>query len=182
MFKSATTSLLWRGILAAAIGLVSVAWPQVTVGALVILFAVYAFVHGATDAGRAFSSDRVGPVAGYLALALISLVAGVGALVWPGITALVLTIWIGAWAITTGVVDLVVAFRGNKIAGQRAMWALTGLVSIGFGVVLFIRPDLGALTLATLFGLFAIVYGVATIVSAIQARKADHQVGQLATR
>jgi uncharacterized membrane protein HdeD (DUF308 family) len=39
------------------------------------------------------------------------------------------------------------------------MWALGGLVSIALGVVLAIRPDLGAVTLTTVFGLFSIVYG-----------------------
>ena len=41
------------------------------------------------------------------------------------------------------------AFRRGEDAGQRVMWALGGLVSISLGVVLAIRPDLGAVTLAT---------------------------------
>src|SRR5215475_9867948 len=100
MFKSVSSSLLWRGLLAVAIGVISVAWPNITVGAFVILFAVYAFL--GTDTARAFSSDRAGPVIGYLLLALLSVAAGVAALVWPGITALVLTIWVAAWALVTG--------------------------------------------------------------------------------
>lgn len=61
---SLSTSLLWRGLLAVAIGIVSVAWPGVTVSALVVLFAVYAFIMVGTDVMRAFSSDRFGPVSG----------------------------------------------------------------------------------------------------------------------
>ncbi|MFR9778447.1 HdeD family acid-resistance protein [Micromonospora sp. MS34] len=181
MFKSLTTSLLWRGILAVVLGFVSVAWPQITVGALVILFAVYAFIASAADAAHAFSSDRAGPVAGYLLLAVLSLGAGLGALFWPGITALVLTVWIAVWAVITGVVEIVMAFRGDKIAGQRVLWALSGLVSVGFGVVLAIRPDAGALTLATVFGLFAIVYGISTIVVAVQAKMAGREARRLVT-
>ena len=49
---------------------------------------------------------------------------------------------------------------------------LSGLVSIALGVVLAIRPDIGALTLATVFGLFSIVYGVATITIGAQVRRA----------
>ena len=69
------------------IGIVSVAWPNITIGAFVILFAVYAFVLAVTDAFRAFSSDAAGPVFGYLFLALIAVVAGVTALAWPGVPA-----------------------------------------------------------------------------------------------
>src|SRR2546430_2634439 len=86
---SLSTSLLWRGLLAVAIGIVSVTWPGVTVGALVILFAVYAFIMAGTDTMRAFSSDRFGPVFGYVLLALLSGAAGVVALVWAGVAALV---------------------------------------------------------------------------------------------
>jgi hypothetical protein len=43
MSKSISTSLIGRGILAVAVGIIAIAWPSVTVLALVILFAVYAF-------------------------------------------------------------------------------------------------------------------------------------------
>jgi uncharacterized membrane protein HdeD (DUF308 family) len=178
MFKSVSTSLLWRGLLAIAIGVVSVAWPDITVGAFVILFAVYAFLAAGADLVRAFASDRVGPLAGYLLLAFLSLVAGMVALLWPGITALALTVWVAVWALVTGILEAAFAFRRDEPAGERAMWALSGLVSIALGVVLAIRPDIGALTLATVFGLFSIVYGVAALTLAAKAR----QVGQAAGR
>ena len=44
MLKSLSTSLIARGILAAVVGIIALAWPSVTVLALVILFAVYAFI------------------------------------------------------------------------------------------------------------------------------------------
>jgi uncharacterized membrane protein HdeD (DUF308 family) len=176
---SVSRSLLLRGLLAIVVGVVSVAWPGITVGAIVILFAVYAFIAAVTDTMRAFSSDRAGPVAGYLLLALLSVAAGVIALVWPGITALVLTVWVAAWALVTGVVEVALTFRQGATAGERAMWILGGLVSIALGVVLFIRPDVGALTLASVFGLFAIVYGVSAVVLSMQARKVAGSVHRL---
>ncbi|TCO19732.1 uncharacterized membrane protein HdeD (DUF308 family) [Kribbella steppae] len=178
---SISNSLLWRGLLAIVIGIVSVAWPNVTVGALVILFAVYAFIAAGWDAVAAFSSDRAGPVLGWLLLSLLSIAAGIVALVWPGITAIVLTVCVGVWAVVTGVVEMVVTFQGSKTAGERALWMLTGLVSVAFGVVLFIRPDIGALSLATVFGLYAIVYGVSGVVLSIHTRKAGAAAPQTAT-
>jgi uncharacterized membrane protein HdeD (DUF308 family) len=168
---SLSTSLLWRGLLAIAVGIVSVAWPDVTVGAFVIVFAVYAFIAAAMDSVIAFSSRRAGPVVGYLLLALISVAAGVVALIWPGITAFVLVIWIAAWALVTGIVEVVLAFRRGETAGERTLWAITGLVSVALGIVLFIRPDIGALSLATVFGLFSLVYGISALVLSFQARK-----------
>ena len=71
------------------------------------------------------------------------------------------------------------AFRTGERAGERAMWVLTGLVSIALGVVLAIRPDIGALTLATVFGLFSIVYGISTITIGAQVRRAGKTTDQL---
>ena len=62
MFKSLSTSMIWRGILAIAVGIIALAWPGVTVYALVILFAVYAFIAAGLQAMRAFSSRTAGPV------------------------------------------------------------------------------------------------------------------------
>ncbi|MBV9312667.1 MAG: DUF308 domain-containing protein [Pseudonocardia sp.] len=176
---SVSTALLWRGLLAIAIGIVSVVWPGITVAAFVILFAVYAFMVAVNDAARAFSSDRVGPVAGYLFLALLSLAAGVIAVLWPGITALVLTLWIAAWALVTGIMEVILAFWQGETVGERAMWGLGGLVSIALGVVLALAPGVGALSLATVFGLFSIIAGISALVLAAQVRRMRTTAGRL---
>lgn len=178
MFPSISSALLWRGLLAIVIGAVSMAWPGITVGAFVVLFAAFAFLRTVVEAAVAFRSDKGGAVAGHLVLSLLSLAAGVVALAWPGVTALVLTICVAAWALTTGAVEVAMAFRRREYAGRRAMWALGGLVSIGLGMALAIRPDLGAVTLAAVFGLFSIVYGVQALVLSATARR----IGTVARR
>ena len=90
--KSTSTSLIVLGILAVIVGIIAIAWPSVTILALVILFAVYAFMDAGLQAARAFSSRSAGPVFGHLLLALIGLAAGAVALAWPGSTAYVLVI------------------------------------------------------------------------------------------
>jgi len=170
MFKSMSTSLLWRGIAAIGVGVVSVAWPDITVGAVVILFAFYAFVTAGADAARAFASRDAGPVLGYLLLSGLSAAAGVLALVWPDITAMALTLCVSAWAFVSGALEVTLAFRRGAAAGERAFWMLGGLVSMAFGVVLAIRPDAGAVTLATVFGLFSIISGIQALVLSSQMR------------
>ncbi|RZU01866.1 uncharacterized membrane protein HdeD (DUF308 family) [Kribbella rubisoli] len=159
-------ALVWRGLLAIAIGVVSVVWPHITVGAFVILFAVYAFIAAGMDAVRAFTSGGAGGVVGNLLLSLLSLAAGVIALVWPGPTATVLTLIVGWWALFTGLVEIAMVFTSGRRAGERAWLILSGLISIVFGVALFIRPDLGALSLATVFGLYSIFFGISSLVVA----------------
>ena len=76
MFKSLSASLIARGILAVIVGIIALAWPSVTVLALVILFAVYAFIAAGLQAARAFSSRNASPVIGHLLLGLADLAAG----------------------------------------------------------------------------------------------------------
>src|SRR5437667_9549113 len=97
MFKSTSTSLILYGVLAIIVGIIAIAWPGVTILALVILFAVYAFIAAGLQAMRAFSSRSAGPVFGHLLLALVNLAAGVVALVWPKTNALVLAVNVAAW-------------------------------------------------------------------------------------
>ena len=176
MFKSLSTSLIAQGILALAVGVIALAWPSVTVLALVILFAVYAFIAAGMQAVRAFSSAKAGPVFGHLLLGLADLAAGVIALAWPGPTALVLVLIVGVWAVIAGLVEIAVAFGAGEPAGTRAMIILCGLVSVAFGVVLFASPGAGALTLALLFGLFNLIYGAWALVQGIALRHADKEL------
>jgi uncharacterized membrane protein HdeD (DUF308 family) len=171
MFKSLSTSLIARGVLAVIIGIVALAWPSVTVLALVILFAVYAFMAAGMEAVRGFSSRRAGPVLGHLLLGLVDLAAGVVALAWPGPTALVLVLIVGVWAVIAGLVEFFAAFQSGEPAGTRAMFILGGLATIAFGVVLCARPGLGALTLALLFGLFNLIAGSWALVQGIELRR-----------
>jgi uncharacterized membrane protein HdeD (DUF308 family) len=60
------------------------------------------------------------------------------------------------------------------------MWALTGLVSVALGVVLFIRPDIGALSLATVFGLFSVVYGICALILSAQVNRVGGTVREMA--
>jgi uncharacterized membrane protein HdeD (DUF308 family) len=172
MLKSLSTSLILRGILAFAVGIIALAWPSATVLALVVLFAVYAFIAAGLQALRAFSSRNAGPVVGHLLLGLLDLGAGVIALAWPAPTALVLVLIVGSWAVATGLFEIVAAFRAGQTAGTRALFILGGLVSVAFGAALFARPGMGAITLALLFGLFNLIYGAWTFVQGAELRQA----------
>ena len=173
--KSTSTSSILLGVLAVIVGIIAIAWPGVTILALVILFAVYAFMDAGLQAARAFSSRSAGPVFGHLLLALIGLAAGVVALVWPAPTAYVLVIVVAAWALVGGVVEVIAGFGSGETAGTRALFIVSGLVSVAFGILLFARPNVGAVTLALLFGLFSLFYGISRITLGVQLHQLHKQ-------
>ena len=176
MFRTVSTALILRGALAVIVGIVAIAWPGVTILALVILFAVYAFIDAGLQAVRGFSSATAGPVFGHLLLALIDLAAGATALAWPGPTALVLVLVVAAWSFAGGFLEIFAAFANGETAGTRALFIVAGLVSVAFGVVLFARPGVGAITLALLFGFFNLTYGTSQVVMGVQSRGAGRDL------
>jgi uncharacterized membrane protein HdeD (DUF308 family) len=93
------------------------------------------------------------------------------ALVWPGPTALVLTLIVGIWAFVGGCFEIFAGFGSGETAGTRTMFILTGLVWVAFGVVLFARPDIGAVTLALLFGLFSLISGATLVTRGVEIRR-----------
>jgi uncharacterized membrane protein HdeD (DUF308 family) len=101
------------------------------------------------------------------------------ALVWPSPTAFVLVIVVAAWALVGGLAEIFAGFASGETAGTRAMFIVAGLVSVAFGVVLFARPGVGAVTLALLFGLYSMIYGFSQITAGIQVRQVGTSVRSL---
>ena len=112
---------------------------------------------------------------------ILALAVGVIALAWPGPTALVLVLIVGAWAIIAGLAEFFAAFQSGEPAGTRVMFTLGGLVAIAFGVVLCARPGIGATTLALLFALFNLIAGAWMLAHGIELRKTGetlHSAGE----
>ena len=74
--------------------------------------------------------------------------------------------------------DVTVAL-GNTVSTRTTWPGRSGLVSFAFGVLLFARPGVGAVTLALLFGLYALIYGFSQITAGIQVRHLGSDVKSL---
>jgi len=96
--------------------------------------------------------------------------------VLTGPTVLVLVLVVAAWAFTGGLLEIFAAFADGETAGTRALFIVAGLVSVVFGLVLFARPGVGAITLALLFGLFELTYGFSQVVMGVQSRRAGRSL------
>jgi uncharacterized membrane protein HdeD (DUF308 family) len=170
VFKSASTALVLRGVLAIALGVVAIAWPGVTVLVLAAVFAAFAFAEAALQGVRALGDGEAGPLAGHLLLSVAGTAAGVVALAWPVPTALVLVLTAAIWAIAAGVLEFALACAPGLPAGTRALGILAGLLLVAFGGVVISRPGLGPATFALLFGLFALIFGTTQVIAGVQGR------------
>jgi uncharacterized membrane protein HdeD (DUF308 family) len=164
-------SLVIRGIFAILLGVITFVWPGITVAALVLLFGAYALVDGvmaiigAVRAAR--SHERWGAL---LIEGIAGIVAAAVTMAWPGITALTLVFVIAAWAIVTGVFELMAAVRLRKYITGEWLLALGGIASLVFGILLILAPVAGALVLALWVGAYTLVFGVLLIALGFRLR------------
>ena len=167
----ATSVLLLRGIVGIAAGLIVMLWPRVTLLFLVMLFGVYAFVDGLTNLsmGLRDTADR-GRSSVMFLQGMTGMLAGVLAFIWPNITTLVLVLWIAAWAIITGILEVAAAIRFRRELQREWILVLSGILSIGFGVLLVAFPAIGAVGLAWALGTYAVASGILLVAVAIRLR------------
>ena len=149
------------GAAAIAFGVLALVWPGVTVTVLVFLFGIYALVDGIGSLLAAWRhrGDLVHR-GHHLGEGLLALLIGVIALVWPDITALALIVLIALWALTTGIVEISLAVRLRRVITNEWWLALSGILSILVGIILLVRPGAGALAIAIVIGIYAILFGV----------------------
>jgi uncharacterized membrane protein HdeD (DUF308 family) len=103
--------LVFEGLLDIAVGIAAFLWPGLTVLAFVLLVAAWAIVSGALMAAAGFRLN-IDHGRWWLILGgLISLAYGALLIATPIIGAVVLTWWIGAYAIAFGISLIIFSFR-----------------------------------------------------------------------
>jgi len=164
------TMFLFRGIAAIVFGVLTLVWPKLTVLALVLLFGVFAIISGITVVAAALQNREEHGWGVLLFEGILWLLVGVVALIWPGVTALSFLYLLAAWAIITGILELVAPLSFPMSGGRGVLMALSGLVSIVFGIVIAVQPASGLLAVVWSIGIYAIVFGILHLVAYFEAR------------
>ena len=151
------------GVVSLVCGILAIAYPDVTLLAVGIIFGFYLLLAGVGDVASRALSAIVGVVA---------LIAGLICLRRPGDSLLALIAVLGIYLIVTGVARLVRAFASVEYRGWGIFAAIVDLI---LGILVLSWPDESLVTLAILFGISLIFRGLFALVGAFQLRKArDH--------
>jgi uncharacterized membrane protein HdeD (DUF308 family) len=163
--------VLLRGVLMVLFGIIALVSPGIALLTLVWVFGIYAILDGIAAVALGIRTRGEPHWVWIIVQGVVSVLAGLVALVWPGVTALALLFLIAFWAILLGVGEIGGAFAARRRGSNAWGWTLAaGVLNVVFGVLLLIWPGSGVLTLVWLVGIFALAGGIALIVLAFRVR------------
>ncbi len=172
--------VFWRGAIAMAFGLAAFAWPILTLAGLVALIGTFVVLDGALAFVVAMRDvRRTGWWSALLAEGVLGVVAGLVVVAWPRTGVLALTWLIAAWAIVTGVLEIVAGFALRRVIRDEWALVLGGAFSVLAGVVLAARPAAGAVALAWLVGVYAFVFGALLVGLSLRLRRGVRRFGRM---
>jgi uncharacterized membrane protein HdeD (DUF308 family) len=178
-------AVMLRGAVAIGFGLLALFVPGISFAALVLTFGAYAFVDGiflVISAIRRNHNNNAAATPWWVML--LQGIAGIaaGVITWfaPLATALALLYIFAAWAIVTGIFEIVVAIRLRKIITGEWLLVLSGALSVILGIALFVAPVQGAFVLMLWMGAYALLVGALHIGTAFKLRSwaKDHEPHQ----
>ncbi len=166
--------LLIRGLLAIVFGILAIVSPGITGLALLLLFGAYALVDGVFSLIAAFR-ERAGNDRWWALLleGLAGIAAGVLTFIFPDLAGVALVYLIAAWALITGVFEIVAAIRLRKELEGEWLMVVSGVLSIILAVLLMINPAAGAAAIVMIIGIYAIIFGITLIVLAFRVKGMD---------
>jgi uncharacterized membrane protein HdeD (DUF308 family) len=171
-------SALISGVLAVALGVAIVAWPQISITIAAIFFGAYLLLTGIQQVIFAFSLDVS---AGGRVLLFISgaasLILAVLAFRHLYDAVLLMAIWIAVGFVFRGVATTVSAISDPTLPG-RGWNVFVGVISLIAGVVVLASPFESMATLALVVGIWLIVIGLMEVVAAFGIRNSTKKIIQ----
>ena len=163
---------LLRGILALIFGVVAIFFPENAFMSLVLVFGAFALIDGFFAIIAAFTSNAKSENWWWLILeGVVGILIGILTFIRPASMAQTWLILIAAWAVVTGILEIITAVRLRKTIEGEFWMILGGLASVAFGVLLMVFPDRAPFAVGTIFGIYAIIFGVFFTLLALRMRK-----------
>jgi uncharacterized membrane protein HdeD (DUF308 family) len=166
--------VLLRGIAAIIFGVLAFAWPGITLLTLIIFYGAYALIDGIFAIAAAFRGGAAQSRWWLILIGILGIAAGLFTFMWPGLTALVLAIFIGIWSLIHGIFEIVGAIKIRKEIDNEWWLILSGALSVLFGLVMLVRPGAGALALIWVIGTYAIIFGALLVAFSFRLKRHIH--------
>lgn len=176
-FSKSWKWMIVRGIVSIIFGIIVVIYPLSAATVLALFFGAYVFADGIfAIASIITSSEARKHFWSLLFEGIVGIAVGIVTFFLPEITLFGLIILISIWAVVTGISEIVLAIKIRKIIEGEFLMIISGLLSIVFGILVFLRPLAGMVVTVYLIGIYAIMFGFLYVFFGISMRK--HHLGQ----
>jgi len=164
VFTGVWSALVWRGIAAILFGIMILVWPAISVVAFLRLIGIFAIIGGILVIIQEMRTKGGWPL---LLEGIMSIIVGILVISMPGMSAVVITLLIGFWMLFIGIFQIINVIQFYKVLPNPGKWLiiLNGIVSLIFGIVIVSRPLMGVLLVASLIGVYVLLFGVISLFS-----------------
>lgn len=152
-------ALLIRGIIAVLFGLIAIFAPGIGLTLLVLLFGAFSFVDGlaAFFVGLGTKSFVM------ILEGVVGVLVGLYILFMTTQAILIFLILVGVWAIVTGILEVIAGLELRKHVANEIWLLFVGIVSILFGILVFVNPLISGIAITFVLGVYAVMFGVMLI-------------------
>ena len=162
---------LLYGIVAIVFGLAALIWQSQTLLALIMGFGILSLADGVVSLLSIFRKDVALPNWVLALYGLLSIGFGVWAVMRPEQFGTALLWVLALWLVLAGFARVIFAVLIRKVVEGEWLLALSGLLAIALGVLFFVNPNIGVITIAVWVGVGALLYGALQIFVALRLRK-----------
>lgn len=173
--------LALRGVLALALGMLSILYPGSALFAFTAVFAAFSLADGLVSLGAGFTglAHHRGRWGAFILRGLLGIAVGVLFIVLPLYAtisyALLSVLMVAGWAILAGLLEIAAAVRLRRAIAGEWLLGLSGGLSVLLGLailaMLLLFPAATLLSLAWIIGIYAIAAGIALFAQALRLRR-----------
>jgi uncharacterized membrane protein HdeD (DUF308 family) len=163
------------GVVSIVAGVLAIAYPDITLLAVGIIFGFYLLAAGVFEIVQAILGEPESRALSAI-IGVVALIAAVVCVRRPGDSVLALVLVLGVYLIVAGGVHLVQAAAGED---RRGLAPLAALSDVALGILILSIPKVSIVTLALLFGISLIMRGAFACVGALQLRRLRHTEAQM---
>jgi uncharacterized membrane protein HdeD (DUF308 family) len=165
-------AFLLRGVFAGLLGIFALFWPTASFTILTRVVGLYCLADGLSGLMGASRVDR----GAYMPQIVVSLVVGGVLLFWPGTSVRTLLMVFGAWALFTGVSQIVAARRASVDDSGRALMTGIGATVAVIGLVLLIWPGSGVVAISWFIAFGGLLFSALMIFLALRLRRLQQRI------
>lgn len=158
-----------RGLLVLIFGFIAIFSPGIVLLTMLLYLGIIAVISGIVILFEGFGAAK-GEKGIKILEGIIYILFGLLFIVKPGYIISFTLYFIAFWALFAGIFQIYSAIKLRKVIQNEWLMILNGILSIVFGILIFMNVVVGAAAIIMLIGIYAIISGLMMIILAFKVK------------